>query len=255
MTYKTYLVFVFFIFLVALGAFVAARANTPPALVESSPQPQVAIKGAKSAYDLIEQPQGGSVIAQYQPVTISHTVQKGDSLASIATKYHADAQTIVDYPYNEIGDDLNLKVGQILIIPNGYIDQAPPPPPVAKGSGVLAWPTLGPISQYAYWWHAGAIDITADLGTAVHAADNGKVVKVEKLTTGYGWYVILDHENGKTTLYAHLSRINVEIGQSISNGQVIGLVGSTGRSTGPHLHFETRLNGQPVDPMTLLPSL
>jgi len=247
---------------VIVGVFLATRIqNSPPALIEPKAEGKtVAVRGVTSSYDLIEQRSSAygsvsSAISDYQPVTISHKVSEGDSLASVASEYHADAQTIVDYPYNEIGDDLTLRVGQVLIIPNGYIEQAPPPPPVAKGSGIFTWPAAGSISQYAYWWHQGAIDIVADAGTPVRAADNGRVVTVERLTTGYGYHVVLDHQTGYTSLYAHLSQINVELGQKISKGHVIGAIGSTGRSTGPHLHFEVRENGQPVDPMTLLPSL
>lgn len=255
MTYKTYLLMLCF---VAFGVFLALRAASSPPLIEPS-QKTSTVKGAKSSYDLIETTTreftGGSDIATYQPVTISHKVAQGDSLASIATKYHADAQTIVDYPYNDIPDNLTLEVGQILIIPNGYIDSAPPPPPVAKGSGILAWPAFGPISQYAYWWHAGAIDIVSDTGSPVLATDNGKVIAVEKLTTGYGWHIVLDHQTGLTSLYAHLSQIDVTLNQKISKGQVLGSVGATGRSTGSHLHFEVKQNGQPIDPMSLLPPI
>lgn len=256
----------YFLFLVpvAFGLFLAMKTQSfSPALIEPKAEGKtVAVRGATSSYDLIEAISytGGSDISSYQPVTISYTVATGDSLASIAAKYHADAQTILDYPYNEIPDDLTLKVGQVLIIPNGYIDAPPPEPPIAKGSGILAWPfnlTQGKpnISQYAYWWHQGAIDVAADTGTPVRAADSGRVVTLERWSTGYGWHIVLDHGNGLTSLYAHLSQMNVEIEQNVSKGQIIGLVGSTGRSTGPHLHFEVRKNGQPVDPMTLLPSI
>lgn len=189
-------------------------------------------------------------------VTISHTVKEGDSLQSIADKYHADAQTIVDYPYNNIGDDLQIKPGQNLIIPNGYIDGQPAPvrPAIPVGTGQFVWPVNGVVTQYASWFHPGSVDMGIDLGTPVKAADRGKVITVEYLTTGYGIHVVIDHGGSLTSLYGHLSQIKVRTGEVVYRGQVIGISGSTGRSTGPHLHFEVRRNGNPVDPMTLLPS-
>lgn len=218
------------------------------------------VLGTKVAnkYDLVEpSPVDSNYIvpdtqAPHDEITISHTVQPGDSLAAIGAKYHADPQTIIDYPYNSIGNDLKLKVGQVIIIPNGSIDNPAPTPAIPTSTGQFAWPTTGNISQYASWWHPGAIDIAAPIGTPIRAVYNGRVIKVEKLTTGYGWHVITDHEDGLTSLYAHMSEIKVEQGQTISKDDVIGLVGSTGRSTGPHLHFEVKRGTTYVDPMTLL---
>lgn len=225
-----------------------------------------AVQGVKAAdpYALIDPTLADSISVDPPPpsasissseVTISHTVKTGDSLATIAAKYHADSQTIIDYPYNNFGEDLTLKVGQVLIIPNGYINNPPPSPVIAFGTGQFAWPVSGGnVTQYTSWWHPGAVDIAVSAGTPIRAADNAKVAKVEKLTTGYGWHVILDHKNGLTSLYGHMSQINVEVGQSISKGDILGSSGSTGRSTGPHLHFEVRKANNPVDPMTLLPT-
>jgi murein DD-endopeptidase MepM/ murein hydrolase activator NlpD len=189
----------------------------------------------------------------YQPITISHEVKQGDTLYSIADQYHADPQTILDYPYNEVPDDLSLKVGQELIIPNGYInsEDAPPPPAIAVGTGQFMRPVNGVVTQYASWFHPGSIDIGISLGTPVRAADNGTVIKVERLTTGYGLHVIIAHGNALTSLYGHLSEVRVVEGQGVRKSEILGLSGSTGRSTGPHLHFEVRRNGNPVDPMTL----
>ncbi|QUL97957.1 MAG: peptidoglycan DD-metalloendopeptidase family protein [Candidatus Fermentithermobacillus carboniphilus] len=109
---------------------------------------------------------------------------------------------------------------------------------------------LHPILNY-YRWHSG-IDIAVDAGTPIKAAEDGTVI-FAGMNGGYGNCVILDHGGGISTLYAHASRILVTKGQEVSKGQTIALVGSTGLSTGPHLHFEVRVNGQTQDPLKWIP--
>ena len=98
--------------------------------------------------------------------------------------------------------------------------------------------------------HPG-IDIGVGMGTPIHAAASGRVISAS-YSGGYGNLVVIDHGNGLATAYAHQSSMAVSPGQQVSQGQVIGYVGSTGFSTGPHLHFEVRVNGSPVDPMGYL---
>lgn len=131
---------------------------------------------------------------------------------------------------------------------------------VMHGSGVFIWPTSGPItSPFGYRihpifgtqiYHSG-IDIGVDTGTPIMAADNGVVIEADWLG-GYGYAVVIDHGNGLSTLYGHNSELAVSPGQSVQQGQVIAYAGSTGYSTGPHCHFEVRVNGSPVDPMGYL---
>ncbi len=99
--------------------------------------------------------------------------------------------------------------------------------------------------------HAG-IDLAAPIGTPVMACKSGKVKTVEQMNAVYGNYIVIDHGGGKTSTYAHLSKIDVSKGASVSGGQKIGEVGTTGMSTGPHLHFEVRENGNPIDPLKQL---
>lgn len=129
-----------------------------------------------------------------------------------------------------------------------------------QGTGQLGWPVSGEItSPYGYrvhpiWgttiYHSG-IDIGVDEGTPVHAADGGVVVWSGWMG-GYGYAVVIDHGNGLSTLYGHNSELAVDEGQSVAKGQVISYAGSTGNSTGPHVHFEVRVNGDPVDPIGYL---
>ncbi|MBE9069668.1 peptidoglycan DD-metalloendopeptidase family protein [Leptolyngbya cf. ectocarpi LEGE 11479] len=131
---------------------------------------------------------------------------------------------------------------------------------IVLGTGQMSVPTAGsvtsrfgsrlhPVLGYRRF-HAG-IDFGASYGTGIVAADSGKVI-FSGWYGGYGNSVIIDHGGGLTTLYAHASRLNVREGQAVSKGQSIAAVGSTGLSTGPHLHFEVRRNGNPVDPMGFL---
>lgn len=99
--------------------------------------------------------------------------------------------------------------------------------------------------------HTG-IDYALYYGTPVLAAMAGRVICTAKLTTGYGTFVMLEHENGLETIYAHLSEVNVRMDQEVSEGQVLGLSGNSGNSTGPHLHFEVRRKGKAIDPEPLL---
>ena len=136
----------------------------------------------------------------------------------------------------------------------GASGTAPPASGAPASAGGLIWPVSGPItSPFGMRWgslHPG-LDIGAGMGTPIKAAAAGRVI-VAAYSGGYGNLVVIDHGNGIATAYAHQSQIAVSVGQQVGQGQVIGYVGSTGFSTGPHLHFEVRVNGTPVDPMGYL---
>jgi murein DD-endopeptidase MepM/ murein hydrolase activator NlpD len=126
--------------------------------------------------------------------------------------------------------------------------------PIKKGSGRFDYPLNGQFtSPFGYRWgklHAG-IDLAVPVGTPIHAADGG-TVRYAGWMDGYGNYTCIQHTASLSTCYGHQSSISVHVGQSVSKGQVIGHSGNTGHSTGPHLHFEVRVNGTPVDPMSYL---
>jgi murein DD-endopeptidase MepM/ murein hydrolase activator NlpD len=186
------------------------------------------------------------------------TVAEGETVQSIAKKYKTDAQKIVNYPFNDFADldSFALNVGQILVVPDGVQPQAAPiiilqAPQYfsmgSGGSGPVLWPTSGIITQYPIWYHM-AFDIANNVEPGVMAATDGVVTVPPFMRYGYGNHIIIDRGDGFSTLYGHLSEIYVTSGQRVTRGQVIGRMGSTGRSTGPHLHFETRINGIPVTP-------
>ncbi|MBL7159880.1 peptidoglycan DD-metalloendopeptidase family protein [Candidatus Microgenomates bacterium] len=195
------------------------------------------------------------------PVTgIVVKVSRGETIYSLAKKYQTDAQNIVNFPFNDF-DDLDtfaLNIGQILIVPDGVppkekpiIIQTPLAPLLAGGTGQFAWPTGGRVTQRPVWYHM-AVDIANKEAPGIAAAESGVVSYVAQQTYAYGYHVIIDHGNGLQTLYAHLSQIYVASGESVGRGQIVGKMGSTGRSTGTHLHFEVRKNGVAVNPLPYL---
>lgn len=200
---------------------------------------------------------------------ILHTVQKGDTLLSLAARYGVTGEDILGYKPNNISDADSLAIGQQLIIPEGTmpvaravassrggtrleVSASQPASQAQASSGRLAWPIWGPIFQYFSAGHRG-IDISPPYGTPVRAADGGVVVKAERLNWGLGWNLTVDHGGGISTVYAHLSRFEVWTGDVVAQGEVVGLVGTTGYVTGPHLHFEVHRNGVPINPLGLLP--
>ncbi len=188
-----------------------------------------------------------------------HEVKAGDTLQSIAERYSVDVSVIVGCEYNDLEEPYQLQAGLRLAVPGGtrplvprYVRAtAPPPTDAPRGSGNFMWPVSGYVTQ-AYWLGHQAIDVGAPTGTPIYASDTGYVAATGWMG-GYGNYLVINHGNGFETLYAHLSQIRVIAGQGVQRGQVIGLVGSTGRSTGPHLHFEIRQGGVKRNPFGFLP--
>jgi len=199
------------------------------------------------------------------PITgVVHKVVSGENIYTIAKKYQTDAQKIVNFPFNDFADldTFSLTPGQILYVPDGIIEperpvQRPAEKFVAqiqagvKGTSNFIWPTSGVISQYPIWYHM-ALDIANPSAPAVLASDTGTVTYAGCVNWGYGCHIIVDHGNGYETLYAHLSSILVSPGQGVSQGAQIGVMGSTGRSTGTHLHFEIRSGGVLLNPLNFL---
>lgn len=190
---------------------------------------------------------------------VYHTVAVSDTLESIAKAYKADVAAIAECAFNEFAPDGGLLVGGQVIVPGGskpyeareVTTYAGPLPGVAQASGVFRWPASGVLTQ-GYWYGHRAIDIGASVGAAIRAADSGFVSFAGWTDIGYGYLVVLDHQNSYQTYYAHLSDIFVREGEVVDAAQVIGAMGSTGNSTGPHLHFEIRYDLYPTNPLIYL---
>jgi LysM repeat protein len=194
-----------------------------------------------------------------------HKVGSGDTVSKIARLYDIEADEIV--VFNKLQKDgADIVVGEELFIPEGvkptprvvyaprpkpFVSVTAPAPSVSApaGSGYL-WPTsVYRITQYFGWRHTG-LDIAGPVGSPLYASRAGTVIKSQcGWNGGYGCYVIVDHGGGVQTLYAHASRLYVSAGQQVSQGQTLADMGSTGRSTGPHIHYEVRVNGRHQNPL------
>ncbi len=182
---------------------------------------------------------------------IYHTVQPGETLAAIAQRYGVAEADILNYPLNDLSTPDDLRAGQKLIVPHGRKDLARPTPQPSLDSP-FAWPLVGVVTQGFSEAHQ-AIDIGAPYGSPVYAGRAGRVVRSGWARTGYGYTVIIDHGEGLQSLYSHMKGEWVQVGDWVERGQLIGEVGSTGNSSGPHVHFEVRVDGQRVNPMDYLP--
>lgn len=187
------------------------------------------------------------------PVTgVRYTVKSGDTLASVAKKYKADANEIAQY--NNVA---TLTPGETIIIPDGEVAVAAPVRATATQSGATSplrgaggsalsgyftWPVSGGVLTQGLHGYNG-VDIGAPTGTNILASAGGVVIVANGgggWNGGYGNYIVIQHDNGTQTLYAHASKVYVSSGQRVAQGALIGAVGRSGKATGPHLHFEIR---------------
>lgn len=178
---------------------------------------------------------------------VQHEVEEGESLASIVKKYGGDLEEVIDY--NQLASADDIAVGDELVIPGGEIKRVAPAGASAsptKISGNIAaagfsHPLPGSVRTQGIHGYNG-VDLAAPAGTPVRAAASGEVIvsKSGGWNGGYGNYIVIRHSNGTQTLYSHNSSNAVGVGAWVNQGETIGYVGSTGRSTGNHLHFEVR---------------
>ncbi len=199
---------------------------------------------------------------------VRHKVARGETIYSIGKKYGLDnsqVQVIVDYPFNEFVNDetFELAAGQYVVVPDGempYLEDDLPKTRIASkltpdagavsATGKFLWPAAGMVTQGYRFYHK-AVDIANRGAGPILAADAGLVTTAGWVdNSGYGNRVMIDHGNGFVTLYGHMSVIQVQVGQRVGRGDVLGQMGSTGRSTGVHLHFEIRQGGSLIDPQS-----
>jgi murein DD-endopeptidase MepM/ murein hydrolase activator NlpD len=181
-------------------------------------------------------------------------VDRRDRYAAVRSDKAAVLASTRESRHSMEGDLAALEKEQGAILAKLRSSSSPAAGPIQHGSGALIWPLSGPVtSGFGYRWgalHAG-VDIAVPIGTPIRAADAGRVA-IAGWVGGYGNYTCIQHAGTMSTCYGHQNSIGVSVGQSVSQGQVIGASGNTGHSTGPHLHFEVRINGNPVDPMGYL---
>lgn len=191
---------------------------------------------------------------------VLHNIRGGDTVESIAKQHKVEPQGIFDSAVNALTPGGPLTLGTWLMVPNGrkpIVQKAvrafsgPVAQSALRGSASFGWPVSGRITQNFWSGHLG-LDIGAPTGTPVKASDSGFVTFAGWDNTGFGRMILIDHGNGYLTLYAHLDVFAVAAGDSVKKGQLIGRVGNTGRSTGPHLDFRIRQNGVWRNPFGLL---
>lgn len=233
----------------------------------------VAANGLPSAHTLRDgqllaipdRPGTGSAAPAARPrATFRHRVAEGDTLFDLARRYGTSVSAIV--AVNNLPSAHRLRVGQILALPGSGAHEARPA--VRSGStegvstsqdvlsirSVFGWPARGVLtSRFGRRWrrHHDGIDLASPRGTPIHAALAGRVA-FAGWYYGYGRAVIIDHGKGMTTLYGHASTLLVVTGQVVERGALIARVGCTGACTGPHVHFEVRVNGMAVNPLRYL---
>ncbi len=180
---------------------------------------------------------------------VRHIVKSGDSISSIAKKYEGDEDEILSF--NQLASASDIVVGDTLIIPGGELHTTQTPVKESKsgkgkaggGSGGAGFTHPAPGSVKTQGIHGyNAVDLAGSAGSTVRAAAAGEVIvaKGAGWNGGYGSYIVVKHRNGTQTLYAHLSSLNVGVGDYVEQAQTIGGMGNTGKSTGTHLHFEVR---------------
>lgn len=202
-----------------------------------------------------QSPKEGDTLVILPVSGVKYVIKKGDTLKSIAKKFKADADDIGKF--NGITEETILVVGDTLILPDGEIVTAPSPVGSSKAGSTLKKIIRGVVGTVFEGYYIrpiktgvrsqglhgrNGVDLAAPIGTPIMAAASGTVVisKNGGWNGGYGSYVVISHPNGTQTLYGHMTKSIVEQGEIVSQGQLIGYVGNTGKSTGPHVHFEVR---------------
>ena len=216
----------------------------------------VSVNTIRWANDLEGSIQPGDTLVILPVTGITHTIKTGGTVHDLADIYDADAREIA--LFNGISIDTEFEPGDEIVVPNGVVEEKTKKKvdhstgtKVAASAGTvnggsLSHPLPGSIRTQGIHGYNG-VDFGASVGTPIKAAASGQVIisKPAGYNGGYGKYVVVKHDDGTQTLYAHMSSTAATVGAWVSQGQTIGYVGNTGRSTGPHLHFEVRGSRNP----------
>ncbi len=196
---------------------------------------------------------------------VLHVVRPGEKLEGIAEQYNTPVEDIIAYASNNLEFPFRLEPDMQLLVPGAEVGSFHWTPPrtivyddgewAVVGTGSYVWPVNGRCLTQGAWYGHMAIDVSTAIGDSLYAADTGTITYAAWAAGtyyDYGNLIVMNHGNGYETIYAHLNSIGVSAGQTVEKGQFIGATGNTGRSSGPHLHFEIRLQDVTLNPLNYL---
>lgn len=248
-----------------LTTYVVERGDTPNAIAERfGIQPETLLGGNPQLSEESSLLQTGVELIILPIDGVLHTVQPGDTLEGLEQRYGIPADEIIAYEPNNLSFPYRLEPETQILVPGAVRELfvwTPPDlssvrssgiggdvDPVIVGTGTFIFPVNSRNYTQYYWYGHRGLDIALPEGSAVYATDTGTVTYAGWNNFGYGNLIVVNHGNGYETFYAHLSGINVVPGQIVYQGNVIGATGNTGNSSGPHIHYEIRVNGNQDDP-------
>lgn len=253
----------------AFVRYTVERGDTPFSIAQSyGIEPATILGGNPSLNDNAGVLQVGQELLILPTDGVLHDVRPGETLETISSLYDVSIDEIVAYEPNNLSFPFRLFADTQLLIPGAVreVFKWDPPQlstsgsywagqsaPLIVGTGTFIWPVSGGRISQPYWYAHQAIDIALLEGSPTYASDSGTVTYASFSPYCYGNLIVVNHGNGFETFYAHMSTINVVPGQIVYQGNLIGYTGNTGCSTGPHIHFEVRINGNRDDPNWWLP--
>jgi murein DD-endopeptidase MepM/ murein hydrolase activator NlpD len=240
------------------------RGDTPNKIAESfGIQPETLLGGNPFLSEESNLLQSNAELIILPVDGLLHDVAPGDTLEGLAAQYGVSEEEIIAYAPNNLEFPFRLQPETQILVPGAVREVFvwEPPTlatvnsntsggirPVVQGTGTFVWPIVSRNFTQYFWYGHRAIDVAASEGSTTVASDTGTVTFAGWNNYGYGNLIVVNHGNGYETFYAHLSGINVVPGQVVTQGQYIGATGNTGNSSGPHIHFEVRWNGNQDDP-------
>lgn len=253
----------------SLPTYTVERGDTPFSIAQAyNIKPETILGGNPRLNDNAGTLQVGQELLIMPIDGVLHDVQQGETLDSIANLYAVSVEDIIAYEPNNLEFPYRLFPDTQIIIPGAVreVFKWDPPKistsgsywasqsrPLIIGTGTFIWPVVGGRMTQPYWYAHQAYDIGVPEGSPAYASDTGTVTYASFSPYCYGNLIVVNHGNGYETFYAHLQGFNVVPGQIVFQGNVIGYTGNTGCSTGPHIHFEVRANGNRDDPGWYLP--